>query len=239
MPAGKNVKPQISDQVSLGYFMNVPNKSLETSVEIYYKYMQNQIEFKEYAQTYLNEFIEEELRFGVGRAYGIEFMVKKATGKLNGWVSYTYSKSERKTKDIQEKGWYLSPFDITHNLSLVANYDITKRLSLSANFVLTSGKPFTAPKGRFEFDNTPYIIYDKKNSSRYPLYHRLDFGLEWKNKPHKRYNSSWSLSVYNVYNHKNATIIYFKNVEDTQYKTAAYRISMLPVIPTIAYNFNF
>lgn len=239
IPSGKNIKPQISDQISLGYFMNVPDKSLETSVEIYYKTMQNQIEFKEFAQTYLNEFIEEELRFGEGRAYGIELMVKKASGKLNGWISYTYSKSERKTVGFQEKGWYLSPYDITHNLSVVGNYEITGRLSLSANFVLTSGKPFTAPQGRFEIDNKPYIEYAKKNSSRYPLYHRLDLGLEWKNKPHKRYNSSWTLSVYNVYNHKNATIIYFKNVEDQQYKTAAYRISLLPIIPTISYNFNF
>lgn len=239
MPAGKNIKPQISDQVSLGYFMNLPEKSIETSVEIYYKYMQNQIEFKEFAETYLNEFIEEELRFGIGRAYGIEFMVRKPSGKLNGWVSYTYSKSERKTKDIQETGWYLSPYDITHNLSVVANYDITKRLSLSGNFVLTSGKPFNAPTGRFEYGGEIGLYYGEKNSSRYPMYHRLDLGLEWKNKPHKRYNSSWTLSVYNVYNRKNATIIYFKNVKDNQYKTAAYRISMLPVIPTIAYNFNF
>lgn len=239
MPAGKNIKPQISDQVSLGYFMNLPEKSLETSVEIYYKYMQNQIEFKEFAETYLNEFIEEELRFGVGRSYGIEFMLKKPSGKLNGWLSYTYSRSERKTKDIQEKGWYLSPYDITHNLSLVGNYDLTDRLSLSANFVLTSGRPFNAPVARFEYDGSVMAYYGHKNASRYPAYHRLDFGLEWKNKPHKRFTSSWTLSVYNVYNHKNATMIYFKNVVDNQYKTAAYRVSVLPRILSIAYNFNF
>jgi len=239
MPSSKNIKPQISDQVSLGYFMNLNENSIETSVEIYYKYMQNQIEFKEFAQTYLNEFIEEELRFGVGRAYGVEFMIKKQSGKLNGWVSYTYSRSERKIKDIQETGWYRSPYDVPHNLSVVANYDITKRLSLSGNFVLTSGKPFNAPTGRFEYGDEIGIYYGEKNSSRYPMYHRLDLGLEWKNKPHKRYNSSWTLSVYNVYNRKNATIIYFKNVKDNQYMTAAYRVSLLPIIPTIAYNFNF
>lgn len=239
MPSGKNVKPQIADQVSLGYFMNLPNKSLETSVEFYYKYMQNQIEFKEFSQTYLNEFIDEEFRFGVGRAYGVEFMVKKNTGKINGWISYTLSRSERKIDDIQEKDWFLSPYDVTNNLTTVVNYDITKRLCLSANFIFTSGRPFNAPVARYEYNNMVLPYYGHKNASRYPAYHRLDFGLEWKNKPHKRYNSSWSLSVYNVYGQKNATVIYFDKKENSQYQTAAYRIALLPQMLSVAYNFNF
>lgn len=239
MPVGPNVKPQFADQVSIGYFRNFLDNVVRTSIETYYKYMQNQIEFKEFSEPYLNEFIDEEFRFGVGRAYGLELMIEKPEGRLSGWISYTLSRSERKIKDIQEKGWYLSPFDITHNTAIVGMYDATRRLSISANWIYLTGRPFSAPVARWEYGDMILPFYGGRNKSRYPSTHRLDLSVVLKNKPKKRYTSSWTFAVYNFYNQRNPNVIYFDNEEDTHYNTQAYKISLLPRIISVSYNFNF
>jgi outer membrane receptor protein involved in Fe transport len=237
MPVTPNVKPQYAHQITAGFFKNFFENKLQTSVEVYYKKMENQIEFREFSEPYFNPYIEADFRFGEGRAYGAEFLVKKTEGKLSGWVAYTLSKSERKIKDIQEKDWFPSPYDHRHNISIVGMYDITKRISISANWVYLSGKPFDAPVARWEYDNLILPEFKGKNGFRYPDYHRLDFGLEIKGKPRPRFNSSVTLSVYNVYNKKNANLIYFDVEENNE--TKAYKFSLLPRIFSIAYNFNF
>ena len=237
MPVSPNVKPQYADQVAAGFFRNFFDNKLETSVELYYKHMNNQIEFREFSNPYFNPQIEADFRFGVGRAYGAEFMVRKTEGKFTGWISYTLARSERKINDIQEKDWYPSPYDHRHNVSVVGMYDITPRLSVSANWVYLTGKPFDAPSARYEYGNLVLPYYVGKNASRYPDYHRLDFGLEWKNKPIKKFKSSWTFSVYNAYNRRNANMIYFE-VDNTN-NAQAFKYSLLQRIYSVSFNFNF
>ena len=239
MPVTPLVKPQIANQVSIGYFRNFLDNALESSIEVYYKHMENQIEFREFSQPYLNDQIEKEFRFGIGRAYGLEFQLKKQEGNLSGWISYTLSRSERKIKDIQEKEWYLSPFDITNNVAVVGTYTFSQRVSMSANWIYMTGRPFNAPVARWEFGGNIYPYYGGRNKSRFTDNHRMDLGIELKNKPHKKYSSSWTFSVYNLYNRKNANVIYFDETDDGPYNTAAYRISFLQRIYSVAYNFKF
>jgi hypothetical protein len=237
MPVTPNVKPQYGNQVSIGFFRNFLNNALQTSVEVYYKKMNNQIEFREFSNPYFNPQIESDFRFGVGRAYGAEFMVKKTEGKFTGWVSYTLANSERKIKAIQDKNWFPSPYDHRHNISVVGMYDITKRLSLSANWVFLTGQPFDAPVARWQYGNIVLPYYNGKNGSRFPDYHRLDLGVELKNKPIRSFNSSWTFSMYNAYNHKNANMIYF--VPEANNVTKAYRYAILQRIFAVSFNFNF
>ncbi|MFW5699470.1 MAG: TonB-dependent receptor [Bacteroidota bacterium] len=238
MPSGPNVNPQIADQVTIGFYKNMFDDYLQLSFETYYKWMQNTIEFKDFAQPYLNPSIESDFRFGRGRAYGLEFLGRVPRGKFSGWVSYTLSRSERKIRDIQEKNWYLSPFDVTHNLSVVGQFEVTKRLFLSSNYVLMSGRPFNVPSARWNYYGWILPYYDGKNTSRYPNYRRLDLGIELKNKPKKRYESSWVFSVYNVLNTKNANLIYFEQEYNSQV-TQAYRQSLLGRIYSVSFNFKF
>ncbi len=258
--SNKNIKPQLADLYSAGFFMNALNNVLETSVEVYYKNMYNQIEFREFATPQFNEHMDEDFRFGKGRSYGIELFVKKATGDFTGWVSYTWSKTEKKTKDIQEKGWYLSPFDRTHDLSLVAMYNLSPRLSLSANFQLKSGRPFTSPVKRYQYGITTYpeditggidvtdeankdqaviAYYSGRNNDRMPVYHRLDLGLTWKGKPGRRFYSEVNVSVFDVYNRSNPMSINFRPDEDHENVTKAYEQTFLGFMPAVTWNFSF
>lgn len=237
MPVSPYTKPQKSHQFAIGYFSNYFGNKLQTSVEGYYKRMYNQIDFKEFSNPYFNPQIEADFRFGIGRAYGLEFMIKKPSGRVSGWVSYTLSKSERKINDIQEKDWFLSPYDHRHNVSVVGMFDITDRLSVSANFVYLTGHPFDAPAARWEYGNLILPYYQGKNGSKYPDYSRMDFGLEYKTKPKKRFESSWTFSIYNVLNRRNPNMVYFEAAENNT--TQAYRMSLLGRIISVSYNFNF
>jgi hypothetical protein len=241
IPASPNVKPQIGDQYSIGYFRNFKNNIIKTSIELYYKNMQNQVDFKEFAQPHLNPEIEGELRFGKGRAYGLELMIEKSEGKLTGWVSYTFSKSERNTRDIQEKGWYTSPYDIPHDISVVASYKLTNRILLSANWVYQSGRPINAPVARWEYGDLILPYFPGRNNDRMPDYHRLDLGFELKGKlkSAKRFESSLNFSIYNVYNRKNATTIYFSQDDEKQAVTKAVKLSIFRIMPSVTYNFKF
>jgi hypothetical protein len=237
MPVSPYVKPQYAHQFAVGLFSNFFDNKLQTSVEGYYKKMNNQIDFKEFSNPYFNPQIEADFRFGIGRAYGLEFMLKKPDGRFSGWLSYTLSKSERKIKDIQEKDWFLSPYDHTHNISVVGMFDITKRLSVSGNWVYLTGQPFDSPSARWEYGNLILPYYNGKNTSRYPDYNRLDLGLELKNKSKSRFESSWTFSVYNVYNQRNPNVIYFEASGNNN--TQAYRMSMLQRIYSVSFNFKF
>ena len=239
--ANPNIKPQIADQYSLGYFRNFWDNRLETSLEIYYKNMKHLVAFDEFAQPQFNPDMAEDLRFGSGKAYGLELMIKKPSGRLSGWISYSYSRSLRKIEDIQEKNWYPSPYDRPHDLSLVAMWDITPRISLSANWTIKSGRPLNAPASRYEYGNLVIPYYTGRNQDRMPTYHRLDLGLtlEGKNKPEKNYHGEWVLSIYNAYAHENADAIDFIQNRDNQYETIAMRTTYFSIFPSVTYNFKF
>jgi len=241
VPASPNIKPQLCDQFSVGYFRNFSNDKYETSIETYYKYMQNQIDFKDHASLLLNNQIEKEFRFGWGQSYGIEVSAKKNTGRFTGWVSYTLSRSERKIKDLNDNKMFLSPYDRPHNVSIVGNYTIAKRLSFSANWVFLSGNAFTSPSGKFRYGNVIIPVYSERNGDRMPNYHRLDLGITLKNKEvaGRNWKSSWNLSVYNAYYKKNPTVVFFENSSENPNITKAKMMYVMPIVPTLTYNFSF
>ena len=240
-PSSPNVKPQVVDQISTGYFRNFFDNQIEFSVETYYKYMYNQIDFKNHAELFLNEEIEGELRFGTARSAGVEFKISKPRGRLNGWISYTKAKTERKFKDIANGEPYLSPFDRTHNVSIVASYELNEQFSISGNWVFFSGLPFTSPSGRFTYGDKIVPVYTERNGDRLPTYHRLDLGVNYNPKKNKnrKFKSTWNVSVYNAYNRKNPSFIKFSTSKSNPLKTRAKQISIFPIIPAIAWNFEF
>lgn len=243
-PATNNVKPLIADQITLGYFRNFKDNMFETSAEIYYKDLQNQLDYVDNANLLLNKYLEADLVQGKGRAYGLELYLKKTKGKLNGWVSYTLSKTERKVSGISNGDWFLSKYDRTHNLNTVLIYDLNKRFSFSANFVLMTGTPATFPTAKVELQGyvIPYNTENKRNNYRNTAYHRLDVGLtyNYKKNERRRYKQSIVVSVYNAYNRRNAFSIYFRNNPDYPVNTEAVRYSVIgSIVPAITYNFKY
>ena len=243
-PATNNVKPLIADQVTLGYFRNFKENMFETSAEIYYKDLQNQLDYVDNAALLLNPYLEADLVQGRGRAYGAELYIKKTKGKLNGWVSYTVSKTERKVRGISNEDWFLSKYDRTHNVNTVLIYDLSKRWSFSANFVYQTGTPATFPTVKVEVQGyvIPYNTDNKRNNYRNAAYHRLDVGVTYnfkKNETKKR-KQSLVLSIYNTYNRRNTFSTYFRNNPDYPVNTEAIRYSVIgTIIPAITYNLKF
>jgi hypothetical protein len=238
--ASPNVRPQVADQVAAGYFRNFRKNTIETSVEVYYKNMRHSIDFKDHAELLLNKQLEGELRFGNAWSYGVELMVAMPQGRLNGWVSYTYSRSLRKFADINDGNVYPAPYDSPNDVSIVLNFDATKRISLSANWVYSTGKPVTFPTGRAVIGGAIVPIYSDRNAYRMRDYHRLDLAVTLHQKPNdNRFKWDLVFSVYNVYNRHNTWAINF--VQDTQnpYTTYAEQTYLFGVIPAITFNFNF
>lgn len=241
VPSSPNIQPQRADQVALGYFRNLWDNAVETSVEIYYKDMQNQIDFKDFADLMLNDQYEGEFRFGDAWSYGAEFFIRKQQGKFTGWISYTLSKAKRKIPEINEGRVYSSSYDRPHNISIVGSYDLSKRWNVSATWVYASGTPVTFPTGRYEQGNMIVPIYSERNGYRMPAYHRMDISitLKSKEKPNRRLKSDLNLSVYNVYNRHNAWLINFSEDEDNPNTTVAELVYVFPIIPSITWNFHF
>jgi hypothetical protein len=238
--ASPNVKPQVADQVAAGYFRNFRKNTIETSVEIYYKNMRNTIDFKDHAELLLNKQLEGELRFGKSWAYGIEFMVAKPEGRLNGWISYTYSRSWRELEDINDGIKYPAPYDSPHDFSIVMNFDASTRINLSANWIYSTGKPVTFPTGRAVIDGAIVPIYSDRNAYRMMDYHRLDVSLTLRQKP-KESKFYWDLvfSVYNAYNRHNTWAINFVQDTENPYMTYAEQTYLFGIIPAITFNFKF
>jgi hypothetical protein len=241
IPSTPNINPQLADQIAVGYFRNFLNNTLETSVEIYYKNMDNQIDFKDFADLNLNAEYESEFRTGDAWSYGVEFLIRKQQGNFTGWVSYTLSKATRKIPTINESKVYSSSYDRPHNISVVGSYDLTKRLNVSATWVYASGAPVTFPTGRSEQGNMIIPVYSERNGVRMPDYHRMDLGitLKSKEKPNKRLKSEFNLSIYNVYNRHNAWMISFSQDEDDPTKTKAELVYIFPILPSLTWNFHF
>ena len=239
--AGKNIEPQICNQYAVGYFRNCRNNELEASVEMFYKDMQNTVDFRDHAQLLLNRKLDGELRFGRSRSYGAEFQIQKNQGKLTGWISYTYSRAEHTIQGINNNETYLAPYDRPNTVYVVANYELSNRISFGANFVYATGLPVTYPIARMEFGDAILPVYSKRNEYRMPDYHRLDVSLTWKPKAKKQHawSGEWNFSVYNVYGHKNAWAINFVNDPDTAFKTKAEMTYLFTFVPSITYNFKF
>lgn len=239
IPSSYNVKPELSDQVSLGYFRNFLSNKLELSVETYYKWLQNQIDYKDGAQLGINQNVESELLYGDGRAYGIEVLFRKKVGKLTGWIGYTLSRVEKRIEGINFGEYYAARQDRTHDVSIVVMYQVLPRLSLAATWVYYTGNAVTFPSGKYEVMGQVVNYYTERNGYRMPDYHRLDFGLTFDGKKRKRFESSWNLSVYNVYARENAFTITFREDPNDPSQTQAVQTSLFRLIPSITYNFKF
>lgn len=239
IPSSINTKPEIADQVSVGWFKNLKENSYEMSIETYYKMMQNQIDYRNGANLQANELIEGELLYGIGRAYGLEFIIKKKTGKFTGWIGYTLSRSERKIDGINDGNWYAAKQDRTHDVSVVGIYDITPKISISALFVYYTGNAVTFPSGKYVINGETQFLYTERNGYRMPAYHRMDIGVTWLRKNTVKYESSWNFSVYNLYGRENAYSITFRQNEDNPNVTEAVQTSLFRWVPSITYNFKF
>jgi len=236
-----NVKPQKGDQFSLGYFRNIREASLETSLEGFYKLNHNAIDFKDHAELLLNEYIEGEFRFGKAWSYGLELLFKRSEGRLNGWVSYTWSRTFRQIDAINNGIKYPATYDRPHDVSIVLNYELSKRVSLGANWVYATGSAVTFPTGRFKIGNTIVPVYSDRNSYRLPDYHRLDVSvtLRSKEKPGRKWQGEWNFSAYNAYNRKNPWVINFQSELDNPDVTYAEMTYLFAIVPSITYNFKF
>ncbi|MAX80889.1 MAG: hypothetical protein CL843_12045 [Crocinitomicaceae bacterium] len=239
IPSTPNVKPEIADQLSIGYFRNFKNNSYEFSIEGYYKYLQNQIDYKDGAELQFNNNVESELLYGEGRAYGIELLINKKKGRLHGWVSYTLSKTENKINGINNGDYYPSMQNRTHDLSIVAMYDLTDKWTLSASWVFYTGNAVTFPSGKYEIAGEVVNYYTERNGYNMPDYHRLDLGATWQVKKNEKFESSWNFSLYNAYGRENAYMITFEEDPDDASKTQAVQTSLFRWIPSITYNFKF
>jgi len=235
-----NIKPQIANQGAVGYFRNFMDNGYEFSMEAYYKYMQNQIDFRNGADLQANRLLEGELLFGIGRAYGLEWYFRKNVGKLNGWISYTLAKSERKFDEIDNGNWFSARQDRTHDLSVVGMYELSKSWTLGATFIFNTGNAVTFPSGKYEVEGRSMFYYTERNGYRMPNYHRLDLSATYEpRKANKRFNSSWTFGVYNAYNRRNAYIIDFRDSETTPNATEAYQVALFGIIPSVTWNFKF
>lgn len=240
-PASPNVAPQISDQVSVGYFRNFMDNKIETSIELYYKQMDNAIDFRDHAQLFLNPKLEGELRVGEATSYGAEFYIKYDFSKFSGWISYTRSKTTRDIPEINEGVPYPAPYDKPNDLAIVFSYDISQRISFGANWIYSTGVPFTLPTGRYEFGGNILPIYTGRNEYRLPDYHRLDLSvtIRGKDKPDKRWQGEWNISIYNAYARKNVWTLNFQQDESNPDITYAEMTYLFRIIPALTYNFTF
>ncbi len=252
-PSSNNIKPEIGDQVTLGYFQSV-NKTWEFSAEAYLRLTENQIDYIDGASLLINEYLEGELLSGQGRAYGIEFYLQKKTGRFNGWISYTLGRTELKVNGINNGEWYAARYDQTHNLKITGFYDLSKRWSASGNFVLTSGTPTTFPTSYYIVQgiSIPYNADGSRNNVRLPFYHRMDLSFRLEGRQYSKRNGNkrkntdyWVFSVYNLYARKNPFSIYFSQrderiVPGQPVGNEATQLSIIgTVIPSVSYNFKF
>ena len=248
-PSDKYIKPQMADQVAAGYFKNFDNNIIEASVEVYYKQMKNTVEIRDGAELQFNEATEAQVVSGQGRAYGVEFFVRKQRGTTTGWVGYTLAKSERKADNINNGEWYAFRFDRRHYLTIVLNQELSKRVSFGGSFIYATGEAFTIASQRYSLfeGNEVSIDYSKRNGARFPAYHRLDLSLTINQKKteanplwllkKRPYEGSWVFSLYNAYGRKNAYTITYEN--NDQGVPTAYKWYLFTFVPAVTYNFKF
>jgi len=244
--SGQNLQPQIGDQYAIGYFKNLNDNAIETSIEAYYKDIQNMPDFKNGAQILLNENLETDLINGSGLAYGVELFIKKNKGRLTGWLGYTYSRTLRRANGLfpEERinggDYYPADFDKPHDISMVANYKISRRWRLSSNFVYATGRPITVQTAKFSTLGVPVVFFSERNAFRIPDYHRLDVSLtlDSRLKRDSKWKGSWSFGVYNIYGRKNVFSVF--NRRGAFGRTDIKQLSILGLpFPFLSYNFKF
>jgi outer membrane cobalamin receptor len=247
VPSTPNIKPQKADQVALGYFRNFKENKYEASVEGYYKYFYNTLDFKDNANIIANKNIETEIRRGKGWSYGLEFFLRKNTGKFTGWISYTWSKTQFKIPDINEGRTYYASYDRRHNLNLVGSYDISERVNISANWVFGSGRPITLPVQKYQFGNNYPVYIPERNNYRIAPYDRFDIAatIYRKKKEGRKNESSWNFSIYNLYARKNPFTVYTQDQTDSKGNSLnngqkqVVMLYLFTIIPSVTYNFKF
>ena len=239
VPSSNNIKPEISDQVSLCYFRNFKENMYEFSSELYYKNMQNQVDYKNGAQLNFNATIESQLLYGNGRAYGLELLMKKKYGRFNGWISYTLSRTERQIAGINNGNYYPAKQDRTHDIAIVGIYEMSPKWTFSATWVYYTGNAVTFPSGKYQVAGQVINYYTERNGYRMPAYHRMDIGATWQTKKTAKFESSWNFSIYNVYARDNAYSITFETNPDDATRTQAVQTSLFRIVPAITYNFKF
>ncbi|WP_298506971.1 TonB-dependent receptor [uncultured Maribacter sp.] len=246
-PSGKFVKPQVSDQFALGYFRNFKDEAYSLELETYYKTTDNRIDYIDGSDLIGTNTIETEILNGESRAYGLEVLFRKNTGKFTGWIAYTLSKSEQRTKDTNAGGpgisngeWYKTPYDRLHDLSITGSYKASDKWTFSSNFALQSGRPVTYPNGQYQYEGLSIARYSNRNSDRLPLYHRLDISATYtpNKKPNRRWKGEWVFGIYNVYNKKNAASVSFGQNTTTGVNEAT-RTAIFGMVPSATYNFKF
>jgi hypothetical protein len=234
-----NIKPEIADQISVGYVTKVFKSNFEFTTEAYYKHLQNQIDYKDGAEINTVSDVESVLLYGIGRAYGLELLLKKKEGRLTGWIGYTLSKTERKIEGINGNNWYNARQDRTHDISVVGIYDVNDRWSISGVFVYNTGDAVTYPTGKYNLQGQTLYQYAARNANRMPAYHRLDFSATYEKNKTKRMHGSWNFSLYNVYGRENAFRISFKDDPNDPTRTQIIRTALFKWVPSVTYRFKF
>jgi hypothetical protein len=234
-----NIKPEIADQISVGYVTKVFKNNFEFTTEAYYKHLQNQIDYKDGAEINTVSDVESVLLYGIGRAYGLELLLKKKEGRLTGWIGYTLSKTERKIEGINGNNWYNARQDRTHDISVVGIYDLNDRWSISGVFVYNTGDAVTYPTGKYNLQGQTLYQYAARNANRMPAYHRLDFSATYEKNKTKRMHGSWNFSLYNVYGRENAYRISFKDDPNDPTRTQIIRTALFKWVPSVTYQFKF
>lgn len=254
-PSGPFVKPQLLNQYAMGYFKDIKNGTYSFETEIFYKDIENRIDYIDGANLIANDAIEQVILNGEARAYGLELLFRKNEGKLTGWLAYTLSKSEQRTpgrvssvdngRSNLETGinlgqWYNTPYDKTHDIALYGSYEVNNKWSFNSNFIFQTGQPTNYPIGQFEFQGLNIPYYGLRNKVRLPNYHRMDVSasLTPKKDKDRKWDSEWIFSIYNIYNRKNAASINFRRNQDTG-TNEAIRTSIFGIVPAITYNFKF
>lgn len=249
VPSSSKVKPQEAYQYAAGYFRNFKNNAYESSIEVYYKPMYNQIEFKPFSNLFFNQNLEDEMVFGKGLSYGAELFIRKKSGKTNGWIGYTWSKTTRQFDQLNQGQEYFYRYDRTHDFSFVLNHTFNKKWSANFVFVFGTGNAVTLPVARYAYrigydvvKNQPKYefidVYDKINSYRLPAYHRADISFTYIQKKTEHWESSFNFSIYNLYNHANPYFIYFYPDQDKM-EVKAYMVYLFPILPSISWNFVY
>lgn len=244
VPSSDIVKPQKANQYVFGYFQNLLNNRFETSVEVYYKTMNNLVEFAEgeLPDDNINDNVDNGFVFGSGLSYGLELFLKKRLGDFTGWFGYTWSKTTRTFKDINLGKTFVAKYDRRHDLSVVLNYELNKKWNVSGVFVFATGNSLTIPESMMIVAGDLIQVYGPRNGFRMPSYHRADISLTYINKETEKYKSSWNFSVYNIYNRMNPYFIYFNQeggVDTQDVNFTAKQVSLFPVLPSVTWNFSF
>ena len=240
-----NIKPQYGDQLSLGAYRNFKSNTIEASVEVYYKHIQDYLDYKSGAQLIMNPHIETDVLETQGKAYGVELLVKKLTGKLNGWVSYTWSRTLLRQNNpnegqiINNGQWYPADFDKPNDATVVGNYRFNHRFSISMNATYSTGRPITLPIGVFSYAGSLRTLYADRNTYRIPDYFRTDFSMniEGNHKVHQKTHNSWTIGIYNLTGRHNPYSVYYVSQNGV---VNGYQLSIFgSAIPYVNFNIRF